>query len=180
MNTAVPMSPMVAALRERGPVQALSWRRLYPPLLHRRELLQPRLAVAIRVERRLEAAQRERAVGEHRNAGEVLQHVERQLALVRQAPLARFRHLHVRRRDRDRVDPVDTPGPAVNGRRLVQPLAQVDQVSGVGTIIKPGDFVDVITGWLPEHHGAQRFRLRADETGELPQVVTSPEGDGAS
>jgi glycosyltransferase involved in cell wall biosynthesis len=28
---------MVGALRELGPVQALSWRRLYPPLLHRRE-----------------------------------------------------------------------------------------------------------------------------------------------
>jgi glycosyltransferase involved in cell wall biosynthesis len=27
---------MVAALRELGPVQALSWRRLYPPLIHRR------------------------------------------------------------------------------------------------------------------------------------------------
>lgn len=28
---------MVTALRELGPVQALSWRRLYPPLVHRRE-----------------------------------------------------------------------------------------------------------------------------------------------
>lgn len=28
---------MVGALRELGPVQALSWRRLYPPLLHRRD-----------------------------------------------------------------------------------------------------------------------------------------------
>src|SRR5438270_9808125 len=28
---------MLGALRELGPVQALSWRRLYPPLLHRRD-----------------------------------------------------------------------------------------------------------------------------------------------
>ena len=28
---------MVTALRELGPVEALSWRRLYPPLIHRRD-----------------------------------------------------------------------------------------------------------------------------------------------
>lgn len=28
---------MVAALAERGPVQAISWRRLYPPIIHRRD-----------------------------------------------------------------------------------------------------------------------------------------------
>ena len=32
----------------------------------------------------------------------------------------------------------------------------------------------VITGWLPEHHGAQRFRLRADDTGEMPRVRPRP------
>ena len=35
----------------------------------------------------------------------------------------------------------------------------------------------VITGWLPEHHGAQRFRLRVDETGEIPKVVSTPQGE---
>jgi len=35
----------------------------------------------------------------------------------------------------------------------------------------------VITGWLPEHHGAQRFRLRVDETGEIPKVVSAPQGE---
>jgi phosphate transport system protein len=36
----------------------------------------------------------------------------------------------------------------------------------------------VITGWLPEHHGAQRFRLRADDTGEMPQVGAFGDGGG--
>jgi phosphate transport system protein len=36
----------------------------------------------------------------------------------------------------------------------------------------------VITGWLPEHHGAQRFRLRADDTGEMPRLGNVAEGGG--
>jgi len=28
----------------------------------------------------------------------------------------------------------------------------------------------VITGWLPEHEGAERFRVHADETGEVPAI----------
>jgi phosphate transport system protein len=35
----------------------------------------------------------------------------------------------------------------------------------------------VITGWLPEHHGAQRFRLRTDDTGEMPKVASTPQGE---
>ena len=35
----------------------------------------------------------------------------------------------------------------------------------------------VITGWLPEHHGAQRFRARTDDTGEMPRVVRTADGE---
>src|SRR3954468_11081364 len=35
----------------------------------------------------------------------------------------------------------------------------------------------VITGWLPEHHGAQRFRLRNDDTGEMPRMASIARDD---
>ena len=38
----------------------------------------------------------------------------------------------------------------------------------------------VITGWLPEHQGAARFRLRTDDTGELPRLTTTPPGEPSS
>jgi phosphate transport system protein len=35
----------------------------------------------------------------------------------------------------------------------------------------------VVTGWLPEHHGAQRFRARNDDTGELPRLASTADGE---
>jgi phosphate transport system protein len=35
----------------------------------------------------------------------------------------------------------------------------------------------VVTGWMPEHHGAQRFRMRTEDTGEMPRTIVEPEGD---
>jgi phosphate transport system protein len=40
----------------------------------------------------------------------------------------------------------------------------------------------VVTGWLPEHKGAERFQLRVDVTGEIPRIpraaTTEVDGDG--
>ncbi|MBK5333119.1 MAG: hypothetical protein JJD93_14180, partial [Ilumatobacteraceae bacterium] len=35
----------------------------------------------------------------------------------------------------------------------------------------------VITGWMPEHIGAQRFRQRVDDTGELPRLASTADGE---
>ena len=35
----------------------------------------------------------------------------------------------------------------------------------------------VITGWMPEHHGAARFRLRLDDTGEFPRLAGLADGE---
>jgi phosphate transport system protein len=35
----------------------------------------------------------------------------------------------------------------------------------------------VITGWMPEHHGAARFRLRLDDTGEMPRLAGFADGE---
>ena len=32
----------------------------------------------------------------------------------------------------------------------------------------------VVTGWLPEHKGAARFRTRVDLTGEIPRIPAGP------
>lgn len=37
----------------------------------------------------------------------------------------------------------------------------------------------VVTGWLPEHKGAARFRYRSDVTGELPRIPTGGLDHGA-
>jgi phosphate transport system protein len=36
----------------------------------------------------------------------------------------------------------------------------------------------VVTGWLPEHKGAARYRSRADETGEVPRLEPGADGGG--
>jgi phosphate transport system protein len=35
----------------------------------------------------------------------------------------------------------------------------------------------VVTGWMPEHQGADRFRKHVDSTGEIPRVATVPGDD---
>jgi phosphate transport system protein len=35
----------------------------------------------------------------------------------------------------------------------------------------------VVTGWMPEHSGAQRFRQRLDDTGEMPRLAPAADGE---
>ena len=35
----------------------------------------------------------------------------------------------------------------------------------------------VVTGWMPEQKGAERYRQHVDATGEFPRVATVPSGD---
>ncbi len=35
----------------------------------------------------------------------------------------------------------------------------------------------VVTGWLPEHKGAERFRTRVEHTGEIPRIPIGPTGE---
>jgi len=38
----------------------------------------------------------------------------------------------------------------------------------------------VVTGWLPEHKGAERYRARTDVTGEIPRAVVATNNDEQS
>jgi phosphate transport system protein len=37
----------------------------------------------------------------------------------------------------------------------------------------------VVTGWMPEQRGAERYRRHVDATGEVPRVATVPDADAA-